>query len=62
MLCCRLKLEGKDSNTVTFSFGDNKIVLQAKPFRLDLVSGTEPVMSVNAKGLLKFEHFRAKNQ
>ena len=57
-----LNVDSKDDSSYTLSFGDNKLVLQASPFRLDFVIGTEPVISINANGLLKFEHYRVKEQ
>lgn len=38
--------------------GPYKIILTAKPFRLDLLEGRSLLLSVNARGLLEFEHQR----
>ena len=39
--------------------GPYKIILTARPFRLDLLEGRSLLLSVNARGLLHFEHQRA---
>ena len=45
---------------VIVTFGENKVVIQAEPFRLDFIVEDELVTSVNARGLMKFEHTRKK--
>lgn len=53
---------GRDDNSVELSLGEgtHKLILTAKPFRMDLLEGRELILSVNSRGLLVFEHLRLK--
>ncbi|XP_071162739.1 neutral alpha-glucosidase AB-like isoform X2 [Mytilus edulis] len=53
------KLE-QTSQSLTLGIEKNKIVISFKPFRIDFYTEDEPVVSINAQGLLKFEHYRHK--
>uniref|UniRef100_A0A2K5BXC6 Neutral alpha-glucosidase AB n=1 Tax=Aotus nancymaae TaxID=37293 RepID=A0A2K5BXC6_AOTNA len=57
----RLSVSGRDDNSVelTMAEGPYKIILTARPFRLDLLEDRSLLLSVNARGLLHFEHQRA---
>ncbi|XP_050734554.1 neutral alpha-glucosidase AB-like [Eriocheir sinensis] len=44
----------------TLKFGSSHAVVQAKPLKVDVYSGNTLVVSANARGLLKFEHYRKK--
>ena len=55
-----IKILDKSSESVTIGLEKNKILLSAKPFRLDVISEDQPILSINAQGLLKFEHLRNK--
>ena len=57
----RLSVSGRDDNSVelTMAEGPYKIILTARPFRLDLLEDRSLLLSVNARGLLGFEHQRA---
>ncbi|XP_066107837.1 neutral alpha-glucosidase AB isoform X2 [Saccopteryx bilineata] len=57
----RLSVSGRDDNSVELSVagGPYKIILTAQPFRLDLLEDRSLLLSVNARGLLAFEHQRA---
>ncbi|KAF3822164.1 hypothetical protein GH733_007538 [Mirounga leonina] len=57
----RLSVSGRDDNSVelTVAEGPYKIILTARPFRLDLLEDRSLLLSVNARGLLDFEHQRA---
>ncbi|KAM5225478.1 neutral alpha-glucosidase AB isoform 2-T2 [Hipposideros larvatus] len=57
----RLSVSGHDDNSVelTVAEGPYKIILTAQPFRLDLLEDRSLLLSVNARGLLDFEHQRA---
>uniref|UniRef100_A0A8W8IBF8 Neutral alpha-glucosidase AB n=1 Tax=Magallana gigas TaxID=29159 RepID=A0A8W8IBF8_MAGGI len=55
-----LKVLDKGAGSITLGLEDNKIVVSYSPFRIDFIAGEEPVVSINAQGLLKFEHFRKK--
>jgi len=51
----------QSSDSLSFTFGSNgKAILSAKPFRLDVFEKDYLVISVNARGLLNFEHQRSK--
>ncbi|XP_015278196.1 PREDICTED: neutral alpha-glucosidase AB isoform X1 [Gekko japonicus] len=58
----RLSVMGRDDNSVELSLGEgaHKLILTAKPFRMDLLEGRDLVLSVNSRGLLVFEHLRLK--
>uniref|UniRef100_A0A0B7B7C1 Glucosidase II subunit alpha n=1 Tax=Arion vulgaris TaxID=1028688 RepID=A0A0B7B7C1_9EUPU len=55
-----LKYHGEKDGKLTFSLGENKMVVNIDPLRLDFFIRDEPVLSLNAQGLLKFEHTRKK--
>lgn len=55
-----LKVLGKDQHSITIGFQHNKIRVTADPFRVDFIVDEDPVISINARGLLKFEHLRTK--
>ncbi|KAH0508155.1 Neutral alpha-glucosidase AB [Microtus ochrogaster] len=57
----RLSVSGHDDNSVelTVAEGPYKIILTARPFRLDLLEDRSLLLSVNARGLMAFEHQRA---
>ena len=50
----------KSETSVTVKSGANKAVLFLKPFKVDLYSQDELVISANARGLMRFEHIRKK--
>uniref|UniRef100_A0A6I8N9D2 Neutral alpha-glucosidase AB n=2 Tax=Ornithorhynchus anatinus TaxID=9258 RepID=A0A6I8N9D2_ORNAN len=56
----RLTVSGRDENSLELTAGEGpyKIILTGRPFRLDLLEGRSLVLSVNARGLLAFEHQR----
>ncbi|XP_069501286.1 neutral alpha-glucosidase AB isoform X2 [Ambystoma mexicanum] len=58
----RLTVTGKDEESVELSLGTNqhKLIITAKPFRMDLLVGRDLVLSVNSRGLLHFEHQRKR--
>ncbi|MBZ3887883.1 Neutral alpha-glucosidase AB, partial [Sciurus carolinensis] len=58
----RLSISGRDDNSVelTVAEGPYKIILTARPFRLDLLEDRSLLLSVNARGLMEFEHQRAR--
>lgn len=56
------QIDGTDSATVKFS-EKSKAVLFAKPFRIDLIGESgEPIMSLNSKGKLFWEHYKKKEE
>ena len=57
-----LQVESQDNEKMIIQFGSNKAILNASPFRLDVFSGDQLVISANARGLLKFEQYRLKSQ
>lgn len=52
-------IKGGDETTVT-SEGNKKAVIVHKPFRLDFYLDDVLTVSVNSKGLMRFEHLRRK--
>uniref|UniRef100_A0A0P6J4H7 Neutral alpha-glucosidase AB n=1 Tax=Heterocephalus glaber TaxID=10181 RepID=A0A0P6J4H7_HETGA len=57
-----LSVSGHDDNSMelTVAEGPYKVILTARPFRLDLLEGRSLLLSVNARGLLEFEHQRLR--
>ena len=46
---------------VSFGFGDAAgVVINAKPFRVDFFVGTDLALSINSRGLLRWEQYREK--
>lgn len=56
----KLNLVEKTAEHITFTNGENKVILYATPFRVDFYSQDVLVISANAKGLMRFEHLRTK--
>lgn len=45
---------------VTIVVGANKLIIMAKPLRLDFYQNDVLTVSANSKGLMRFEHLRTK--
>ncbi|XP_065342751.1 neutral alpha-glucosidase AB [Cloeon dipterum] len=58
----KLVVTERTSESITVTNGHNKAVLHASPFKIDLYNGKTLMMSLNAQGLLKFEHYRQKTE
>lgn len=60
--CHSLQVTGQDDNTLELSLGGggHKVLVTGSPFRLDILSGQDLILSVNSRGLLYFEHLRAR--
>ncbi|XP_077522334.1 glucosidase 2 subunit alpha isoform X7 [Amblyomma americanum] len=56
-----LKLEGKDDSSFTVTFGKHRAVVRAAPLVVELYSNGQLVMVANARGLLRFEHYRPRD-
>ena len=56
----RLSLDKQTADDVTVSFGKTTAILQAAPLRIDLIRDNDVIMSINSRGLFKFEHTRSK--
>jgi alpha 1,3-glucosidase len=56
----RLNIIEKTAEFVSVNAGANRVTIHASPFRVDLFSGDELVISANARGLMRFEHIRLK--
>uniref|UniRef100_A0A8D2QS26 Glucosidase II alpha subunit n=1 Tax=Zosterops lateralis melanops TaxID=1220523 RepID=A0A8D2QS26_ZOSLA len=56
----RLEVTGRDEGTLELSLGTggHRLLVTERPFRLDLLRHRELLCSVNARGLLVFEHQR----
>lgn len=52
----------KSDKEIIISSGTNKAIIHAAPFRIDFYSNNVLTVSVNAKGLMRFEHLRVKPQ
>lgn len=51
------------ANLVTLTTVDSqKILLHFEPFRLDIIDDNDLVMTLNSQSLLKYEHFRKKDE
>lgn len=57
---CRLELVEKTTEKAVVKSGDNKVEIYANPFKVDVYRGKELLISTNARGLMRFEHFRTK--
>ncbi|KAA0709548.1 Neutral alpha-glucosidase AB [Triplophysa tibetana] len=57
-----LSLLSKDENGVVLSLGaeSQRLIVSARPFRLDIMEGPEVLLSLNSRGLLAFEHLRLR--
>jgi alpha 1,3-glucosidase len=55
-----LTLVERSQQKVTLSFQNTKLIIENSPFRIDIITDNELVMSVNARGLLNFEHYRQR--
>ncbi|KAM4643584.1 neutral alpha-glucosidase AB isoform 3-T3 [Amazona ochrocephala] len=58
----RLAVTGRDEGSLELSLGPagHRLLVTEKPFRMDLLQGRELLCSVNACGLLFFEHLRQR--
>ncbi|GFY77929.1 neutral alpha-glucosidase AB [Trichonephila inaurata madagascariensis] len=57
-----LEVISQDSDKIVVGFGPNKVVLNGSPFRADVYTGDQLLVSANARGLMKFEHYRPKSK
>ncbi|XP_010896653.1 neutral alpha-glucosidase AB [Esox lucius] len=57
-----LSLLSQDENGMVLSLGadSQRLIVSAKPFRLDIMEGREVLLSLNSRGLLAFEHLRIR--
>ncbi|XP_052782433.1 neutral alpha-glucosidase AB-like isoform X2 [Mya arenaria] len=56
-----MKVLVRSGSSISLGFEENKILITSRPFRVDFINKEEPVVSINAQGLLKFEHSRERN-
>ena len=59
-VCYRLNYDQRDDGSVTVGIENRKIVVSYKPFRVDFMIDDVAVVTLNAQGLLEFEHYREK--
>lgn len=57
-----LNIERESEGELVVVSGKNKVVIVADPLRVDFYSGELLTVSLNAKGLMNFEHLRVKPQ
>lgn len=50
----------KSETSVELELGPNKITLLSVPFKLEVSANGETYISLNERGLLRFEHTRVK--
>ncbi|XP_069750277.1 neutral alpha-glucosidase AB-like isoform X2 [Narcine bancroftii] len=57
-----LAIIGKDESSLELGFSNNvyKLIITSKPFRMDIMTGNELLLSINSRGLMVFEHLRQK--
>lgn len=55
-----LHLETKDDSSFTVTFGKHRAVVRATPLVVEVYSNGQLVMVANARGLLRFEHYRPR--
>ncbi|XP_048380858.2 neutral alpha-glucosidase AB isoform X2 [Stegostoma tigrinum] len=57
-----LTVVGKDEDSVELSFENKlyKVIITSKPFRMDIMTGNELLLSINSRGLMVFEHLRKR--
>lgn len=60
MFLDRLNIIEKTAEFISLSAGANRVIVHAIPFRVDLFSGDQLVISANTRGLMRFEHIRQK--
>lgn len=62
VLLSSLSVLSKDDNGVVLSLGaeSQRLIVSARPFRLDIMEGPEVLLSLNSRGLLAFEHLRLR--
>uniref|UniRef100_A0A8B9KJ20 Neutral alpha-glucosidase AB n=1 Tax=Astyanax mexicanus TaxID=7994 RepID=A0A8B9KJ20_ASTMX len=55
-----LSVLSRDDNGLVLSLGveSQRLIVSARPFRLDIMEGPEVLLSLNSRGLLAFEHLR----
>ncbi|KAL1518283.1 hypothetical protein ABEB36_001927 [Hypothenemus hampei] len=56
----KLEVLDKSAESLTVKSGDNKVILTAKPLKLEFFHRESLVSAVNENGLFAFEHYRTK--
>ncbi|KAL3232020.1 hypothetical protein MRX96_023103 [Rhipicephalus microplus] len=55
-----LHLENKDDSSFTVTFGKHRAIVRASPLVVEVYSNGQLVLVANARGLLRFEHYRPR--
>ncbi|XP_075723706.1 glucosidase 2 subunit alpha isoform X7 [Rhipicephalus microplus] len=55
-----LHLENKDDSSFTVAFGKHRAIVRASPLVVEVYSNGQLVLVANARGLLRFEHYRPR--
>uniref|UniRef100_A0A131YGM4 Glucosidase II subunit alpha n=1 Tax=Rhipicephalus appendiculatus TaxID=34631 RepID=A0A131YGM4_RHIAP len=55
-----LHLESKDDSSFTVTFGKHRAIVRATPLVVEVYSNGQLVLVANARGLLRFEHYRPR--
>jgi len=59
-VCDSFTLIEKTKDEIRLGFSHHVVHLLLSPFRIDIIADSQPVISVNARGLLNFEHYRRR--
>ncbi|XP_064483870.1 neutral alpha-glucosidase AB-like isoform X3 [Ornithodoros turicata] len=58
----KILLASQDDKSFKVKFGRNSATVNLNPFSVELYSGEQLVIIANARGLMRFEHYRPKEQ
>lgn len=58
----RIQVTEKSDTEIVINNGINKAIIYAKPFKIDFYRNNIHTLSVNGKGLMRFEHLRKKSE
>lgn len=58
----KIQLTSQDDKAFKVKFGTNSATINLSPFLVEIYSGEQLVIVANARGLMRFEHFRPKEQ
>lgn len=58
-----VKSKGGEKLEATFGDGDShRVVVLSDPFKVEVYSGETLVITANGRGLMRFEHYRQREQ
>lgn len=59
---CSIKVSERADNELVITSGTSKAIVTGTPFKIDFYQNEKLSLSINAKGLMRFEHLRKKPQ